>query len=196
MKKETVIFIGRSGCGKGTQSALLKTYLEKNDEQNKEVFYLETGARFREFIKDDGFTNELSNEMYKSGDRQPDFLAIHIWSHLFIKSLTGDKHIIIDGTPRSLIEAKALDSAIKFYDRNKTAVVYLNVSKELSIDRMHGRGRMDDKSDEMIKKRFEWFDKDVLPAIEYYRNNPDYNFMEIDGGIPVDDIFKEIIGAI
>jgi adenylate kinase family enzyme len=195
MDKKTVIFIGRSGCGKGTQATLLKDYIEKNSKDNK-VFYLETGAQFREFIQEDGFTSELANEIYKNGGRQPDFLAVHIWSHSFIKSLSGDKSIIIDGTPRSIIEAEVLDTAIKFYNREKTAVIYLNVSKELSLDRLHGRGRIDDKSDKIIERRFKWFEEDVLPAIEYYRNNKDYNFFEIDGEKPVGDIFKEIVDSI
>jgi len=196
MDRKTLIFIGRSGCGKGTQGAILKEYIEKNDKEDRDVFYLETGAEFREFIKEDGFTNELSRKVYENGDRQPDFLAVHIWAHLFIKNLSGDKHIFIDGTPRSLDEAKVLDTAIKFYDRKNTTVIYLNVSEQLSTDRMHGRGRVDDKSNEIIKKRFDWFEKDVVPAIEYYRDNPDYNFIEIDGERTMEEVSQDIINSI
>jgi len=196
MEKKTIILIGRSGCGKGTQASILKGYFKKNDKESRDVFYLETGAEFRRFIEEDGYTNELSHKVYEDGGRQPDFLAVHIWAHIFIKNLSGDKHVLIDGTPRSLNEAKVLDTAIKFYGRKDTTVVYLNVSEQLSIDRLHGRGRMDDKSDEMIKKRFEWFENDVKPAIEYYKNNKDYVFLEIDGEQPVEEISQEIINSI
>ncbi len=193
MERKTLIFIGRSGCGKGTQADILKKYIKENDKNGRDVFYLETGAEFRKFIKKDGFTNELSKKIYSDGGRQPDFLAIHIWAHSFIESLSGDKHIFVDGTPRSLNEAKVLDSAIKFYNRQNTTIIYLNVSEQLSMDRLHGRGRIDDKSDKLIKRRFEWFKTDVIPAIEYYKKNPDYKFLEIDGEQPVEKISQEII---
>ncbi len=104
---QTFIFIGRSGCGKGTQADLLKEYLEKN--RSNSVFYLESGARFREFISQNSFTANLSREIMKSGGLQPAFLAIHIWSHIMIEQMNEGKHLIIDGTPRLLDEAKILD---------------------------------------------------------------------------------------
>ena len=49
MNPQTFVFIGRSGCGKGTQAKLLQDVLkEKNPDQ--EIFYIETGANFRKFL--------------------------------------------------------------------------------------------------------------------------------------------------
>ena len=63
---QTYIFIGRSGCGKGTQAELLKKYLES---KKKEVFYLESGTRFREFIFASGHTANLSRALMEKGGR-------------------------------------------------------------------------------------------------------------------------------
>ena len=51
MKLQTFIFIGRSGCGKGTQVALLQKYI-KTQDYKRPILYIETGERFRQFIKE------------------------------------------------------------------------------------------------------------------------------------------------
>ena len=81
MVPQTFIFIGRSGCGKGTQSELLHKYLDEHDKEEHLIFYLETGARFRDFIAKDNFTSKLAkkvSEHKESGKRGGDvgWLAI------------------------------------------------------------------------------------------------------------------------
>ena len=194
MKSATCIFIGRSGCGKGTQAELLiKYFKEKSDNP---VFYLESGQKFREFISSSSYTASLSNEIMKDGKLQPAFLAIHLWAHLMIEQMDEKKHLVIDGTPRKLEEAKILDEAFKFYKRNTPTIIYVNVSRKWSIERLEARGRADDKSLEEINKRLDWFDNDVMPAVEYYRNNPDYKFCDINGEQTVEEVFKDILGKI
>ena len=59
MSPQTFIFIGRSGCGKGTQAELLQKRVKEKD-QSSEIFYLETGAYFREFLRGEKYSNKLS----------------------------------------------------------------------------------------------------------------------------------------
>lgn len=66
MELQTFIFIGRSGCGKGTQVALLQEYIKKQD-QKRYIFYIETGERFRQFIKEHSLSSRLAAEIYKTG---------------------------------------------------------------------------------------------------------------------------------
>jgi adenylate kinase len=195
MNPKTFIFTGRSGCGKGTQVELLKEYIAKNDVSKTPIFYLETGARFRDFIKGDSYSSKLSNEMYKNGVRQPDFLAVWMWSHIFINDLKGGEHIFIDGTPRSLAEAKVLNTAMKFYGRGKPYVVYLNVSRDWSEKKLLGRGRLDDDRED-IKKRLDWYDKDVQPAVDFYKNDTDVIFLDINGEQPIEKVHEDIVAAI
>lgn len=207
MSPNTYIFIGRSGCGKGTQAELLKKYLEN---KGQEVFYLESGAKFRDFVSQSGYTAELSNSIMKKGELQPAFLAIHIWSHLMIEQMDENKVLMIDGTPRKLDEAKILDGALKFYarlpapnaagyggqGRVKPKIVYVNVSDLWSIARLNGRGRADDKSLDEVKKRLAWFNTDVLPAVEYYKNNPDYEYLDINGEQTIEQVHTEIVNKL
>ncbi|OIO33199.1 MAG: hypothetical protein COZ49_00495 [Candidatus Yonathbacteria bacterium CG_4_10_14_3_um_filter_47_65] len=191
MGHKTFIFIGTSGCGKGTQAKLLRAYLEKNDH-GIEIFYLQTGSHFREFIKGDTYTQKLANEIMEDGEREPDFLAVWIWSEAFIKNIENKEHFIIDGTPRSLNEAVVLDTAIRFYKRGKPYVVFINTSREWARERLRGRGRADDKEESDVENRLNFFETDVMPAVEYYRQNPDYIFLEINGEQSIEDVHHDI----
>lgn len=195
MQPQAFIFIGRSGCGKGTQAALLQEYLKKNDPERK-VFYLETGGRFREFIKGNSLSSKRSLAISKSGDRQPDFLAVWMWSHLFVEGFQGDEHIIIDGTPRSLNEANVLDSAMRFYERTPAHVIYLNVSRAWAEQRLRERGRTDDKSMDEVKRRLDWFETDVLPAMQHLKEHPEYHVLDINSEQSIEEVHRAIMGAL
>lgn len=194
MNLKTFIFIGRSGCGKGTQAELLRGELEK--EATAPVFYLETGARFREFIKGTTPTAALAREVMEKSARQPDFLAIWNWSHLLVEEVHGKEHWIIDGTPRSKPEAEILDTALPFYGRENPVVIYLNVSRTWSEERLRGRGRTDDVGAAQIAARLDWFDRDVLPAVEYYRGNSRYRFLDVNGERPVAEIHGDLMSKL
>jgi adenylate kinase len=192
MNLQTFIFIGRSGCGKGTQVALLQEYIKKQDNK-RYTFYIETGERFRQFIKEHSLSSRLAAEIYKSGNRQPDFIAVWMWSHLLVERMTGEEHIIFDGTPRSLQEAQIIDTAITFYSRQHPHVIFLNISRETSKARMIARRRMDDINQEEIERRLNWFESDVIPAVEYFRAHSKYNFIELDGDQSVEAVQQELL---
>lgn len=192
MAQQTFIFIGRSGCGKGTQAALLIHEIEQRDPEKRPIFYLETGSKFREFIKGEKYSNKLALELMKSGERQPDFLAIWNWTEILIGQMDSEKHLIVDGMPRSFQEALVFDSAIDFYSLKRPVVVYINVSKEHSRQRLALRGRADDILPEVIEKRLAWFDTEVSPAVEYFRHHLGYLFIEVNGEQTIEKVFADI----
>ena len=192
MEPQTFIFIGRSGSGKGTQVTLLQEYIKSQDHK-RHIFYIETGERFRQFIKEHSLSSRLAAEIYKTGNRQPDFIAVWMWSHLLVGRMTGEEHVIFDGTPRSLQEAQIIDTAIVFYSRQRPHVVYLNISRETSRARMMARRRMDDVNAAEVERRLNWFESDVLPAVEYFRRHSKYNFIELDGDQPVEEVQRELL---
>ncbi|KKQ34546.1 MAG: hypothetical protein US50_C0044G0004 [Candidatus Nomurabacteria bacterium GW2011_GWB1_37_5] len=205
MPPQTYIFIGRSGCGKGTQSELLQKYIKENDPEKRTVFYLESGDKFREFISSSGHTASLAREISQTGGLQPAFLAVHIWSHLMIEQMEGNKHVIIDGSPRKLDEAKILSEALNFYGRKPT-VVYMNVSRAWAEDKLIKRGRADDIRKEDIQRRLDWFDRDVMPTVEYLKGLslapqdggtvPAVYFLDINGDQTIDEVHREIISKL
>jgi len=194
MSPKTVIFIGPSGSGKTTQANLLIEYIKKN-QKGESIYSLETGKEFREFIKENKYSNRMANEIYNVGKRLPDFLAVYIWSHLFVENIKGQEHILIDGTPRSLNEAIIFDTALEFYDKKPAFVVFLDSKRQSCFARLFSRGRTDDKK-EKIEKRLDWYKRDVFPAVKYYKKNPDYIFIKINGDKAMEEISAEIIEKI
>lgn len=192
MQLQTIIFIGRSGAGKGMQSGILQQFLGE-DSPETPIFYIETGSHFREHIKKDDYTWDMARKVNDMGGRQPDFLAVWVWSNLFIERMQGGEHIIFDGTPRSLSEAKMLDTALTFYERRNPTVVFLNVSQEWAEYRLRGRGRADDLNPDVVARRLAWFEQDVAPAIEYYRTTPGYTFLEINGEQTPEAVYQDIL---
>jgi adenylate kinase len=188
---KTFIFVGRSGCGKGTQVDLLEEVLKQQTPEIP-IVHLETGELFREFIKGGNYTHELSNKIYKSGGLQPEFLTIHLWADFFMKNMNEKVHMTIDGTPRRLNEAEVLDTALNFYNRKDVNVILLNVSRKWSEERMLARKRVDDNKRD-INLRLDWFDADVVPAIEFFKNNSSYIFHDIDGERTIEEIHTDIV---
>lgn len=186
------IFIGRSGCGKGTQVELFKDKLKERGESK--TLHVETGSFFREFIKGNSFTEILSKRIVDSGGLMPEAFAIYLWVNYLNKDFTGKEDLLFDGVARKLHEATILDGALKFYGIKKYKVIYLNVSEEWATDRLLARagGRKDD-TEEGIKNRMKFFEKEVVPSIDFFRNNKDCNFVDINGEQSIDEVHEEIV---
>lgn len=193
LEPQTYIFISRSGGGKGTQIALLRQYFDDHDLG--EVFHLEVGDIFRNFFQQDTYVSNLAKEITNRGELQPSFLAVWAWGTDLIKNLEAHHHLFIDGTPRQTDEQQILVEALNFFGRKKITVVHVNISRECALDRMTSRHRDDDNIDG-IKKRLDWFDKDVLPVLEVFKQNPDCTYLEIDGEREIDDIHRDILSKI
>lgn len=188
----TVIFIGRSGSGKGTQGRLLENYLSR-EEGEFPVLYIESGARFRSFVTGGSPTADISRRVQERGDLQPSFLSIWVWSDILIESFSGKEHLILDGVPRKESEALVLAEALRFYERVRPLVVFLEVSDSIARSRLTARGRHDDGEEETIRTRMSWYESDVVPALEALRADPSLTFVTIDGARPIEDIHEEII---
>jgi adenylate kinase family enzyme len=196
MTPKTFLFIGRSGAGKGTQAKLLSEYIKGHAGNSLPVFYLETGSHFREFVKGESYTSQQAKILYDKAERQPDFLAVWNWGDIFVKQFTDSMHLIMDGMPRSLGEALMLRTAFDFYHISKPVVVYVNVKPEWSKDKLMKRHRSDDKGEAEIDKKISWFNHDVLPAIEYFKSDPFYHYVEVDGEQSIDKVHQDIVSAV
>jgi adenylate kinase family enzyme len=114
--------------------------------------------------------------------------------------MTGDEHLIFDGTPRSYREALVLDSALTFYKRERPAVIYLDVSREWSKQHLLARskkeGRADDSKIELIEQRLNWFDEAIYPGVKFFEESNGYQFLHIKGEQPVEDVAKDIAAGL
>ena len=190
-KLQSYIFIGRSGCGKGTQSELLTKVLREKDP-SIQILHIESGNELRKFAKEPNYTAAITKKTLESGGLMPEFMPVYLWGKLFTERFTGKETLIFDGTPRKLMEAKILDSLFPFYDLDKPWIIYLDVDHEESTKRLKSRGRNDD-SDEAIKKRLAWYESDVKPSVEFYRTNPGVQFLDIDGERTIEEVHQDIV---
>jgi len=190
MNQSAYIFIGQSGCGKGTQVDLLIEKLVTIDS-DRGVLHLETGKRFRELIKTDLFTAQKTKAMMEGGRLPPPFLGVHAWTHFLIEDYDGNAHVIMDGTPRVPEEVPILLSACTFYGW-ETHVLFLDVSDEWSYEHLKGRGRADDLDEQKVWGRIQWFHQSVVPTIELLRHSPIVQFHHIHGEQTIEDVHAEI----
>jgi adenylate kinase len=191
MKAKTFVFIGPSGSGKGTQAHLLMETIKKDDPDGK-ILYIQSGQELRDFMKGDSYLAKLTDRTLSNGGLMPSFMPIYIWGNFLVKNYTGTEHLIFDGTPRRLSEAEAMDSMFAFLNLEKPIVIYLAVPLEESVRRLMLRKRFDD-TEEDIRKRLSWYETDVKPAIDHFRNRKDVTVFDIDGNRSVEEIHADII---
>lgn len=186
-ENQVVIFVGRSGCGKGTQADLLQEKLKGK------VVYVGTGEYFRSMLKGDSLTATLYREAYEKGELAPNFLITAFLGNTFIEKYTGDENIIFDGVARLQPEADALTEMMVFYKVKNPKVIYIDVSSDWALDKAQKRGRADDKG---AKTKDQWFEHQVKPVIEFLKHNPVYTFIHINGEQSIEDVHKEIVSKL
>lgn len=191
--KEPLVFLlmGRSGCGKGTQAKLLIKHLRDNGFG--ETLYVYTGEKLRNFAeKGETLAARAARKKMKEGGLLPSFLAVWLWSGALIEGINENNNAVMDGSPRTLLEAMMADDAMEFYGRKRVIPVFLETSEEWSTQRLLGRGRSDDSA-ESIKKRMAYFEKDVIPVIDYYEKESKHKLIRINGEQSVEEVHKEIL---
>lgn len=189
MQSKTVIFIGPQGSGKGTQTAKLLEYLRGVDD--RPVVDLETGRGFRELAQGDSFTGQRVREVLERGELIPNFLTSSIVMGEVAERITPDAHLVIDGFPRNLDQARVLEQMMGFYQRSPLTVVHLAVPDEVVIARMKSRARIDD-TDELIAERLRLYKEQTEPLVAHYRQAPGTHFVAVDATQTIDEVFAEI----
>lgn len=190
MKEYTIIFIGKSGCGKGTQIQKLTEAFNQKGEYSIES--LEAGKNLRDFISAQTYTSQLAQSNNAQGKLQPVFLAIWAWVNKMIETYTGQNIIFVDGAPRKLSEAIILDEMFDFYDRKNRFLVHIDVSDEWTRKRLLERGRGDDL-EESITRRLNWFNTNSPDIISFFDNKEAYKVITINGEQDIESVHKEII---
>ncbi|HEU5114420.1 MAG TPA: nucleoside monophosphate kinase [Candidatus Paceibacterota bacterium] len=192
----TVVFLGKSGSGKGTQAALLLKSFDRIDPSRKTI-YVETGQKLRDFIQtSDGTMARKVKEVMNAGGFMPPFVPIWAWSRFFAEELkTGEEHIVCDGLCRQPEEPPILEGAFKFLSRAKPFVILLDVHHKVVTERLLRRGRFDDK-EEKIAERLRSFETQAMPAVKYFEKSPNVTFVTVNGDQPIEKVHEDVLRAI
>ncbi|MBC8145719.1 MAG: adenylate kinase [bacterium] len=179
-----VILFGSPGVGKGTQAAILSERLS--------IPHISTGAIFRESVDAGQELGLKAKEYMESGLLVPD----EITTAIALQKLAAPecaKGFILDGYPRNTAQAEALGAALEARDCRIDHVIYLVAPPEELTARMLKRGRGDD-SEVVIKKRFEVYERETAPVLDYYRKRG--LTREIDGIGEIQEVNDRIFGAL
>ena len=182
--KITLVLLGRSGCGKGTQAKFIARRLRKEG-----VRHLETGRFLRSFIKKNNVTAKVGRELMGQGKLFPSWLAAYTWLKELIERGHANKHLVYDGAPRRIWEAELIDEVMRWHGRSLPICIYIDVSPEVATKRLLGRGRKDDTYSK-IRNRLKFFSKDVLPTINYYKKMG--RLIHVDGR-PTPDVIWHLL---
>lgn len=193
MQGNTFIFFGLVGSGKGTQVKLLMDLL--NTKDGMEIVLLSPGNEYRKFIASGTYVGNRIKDSMERGELQPDSLTNALVGSIMLSQISADKHLIADGYPRRIAQSQMLFELCEFFERKNKKIIYIKLSEDEAMKRNLLRGRHDD-TEEGLKKRFQEYKENVIPAMEYLKDKPGYEFLEINGEQSVEDVHKDIVKAL
>jgi len=193
MTPQNFIFFGIVGSGKGTQAKLLMDFLKKRD--GRESVYIYPGDEYRRLITSDNYTGALIKDSVAQGHIQPGFLTDAIVTNILVSQLTADKHIITDGYPREITQSQNLEEVLEFYRRPGAQIICIELSQAEATRRNLKRGRHDD-TEEGLAKRFEEYERKVIPAMNYFHGQTGYTIYNINGEQSVADVHRDVVKAL
>lgn len=182
---QVVLLMGPPGAGKGTQAERLAKKLD--------LELLVMGELLRTEIRQKTPLGQKIQSLVESGTLVPDRLVIQ----LIETRIQPNKNYLLDGFPRTVPQAQALDALLDRLKARLCAAISLEVPKTELLRRLLHRsqieGRADDKP-ETIEKRLQEYQEKTQPLLEYYRAQQALHI--IDGTGPVDAITDRILEAI
>jgi adenylate kinase len=179
-----ILLLGPQGSGKGTQA--------KRIAAEYGLAHIATGDMLREAIAAETPLGLVVKPIYDAGELVPDELMVDLIRGRICQDDALDG-FILDGFPRTMRQAEALDAMLKDIGRALTLVFELQVPEEVCVARMLKRaaeeGRTDD-SREAIRTRLERYYEETEPLIEHYRVTG--KVVGIHGDRAVNEVFADI----
>lgn len=210
-----LILLGAPGSGKGTQASLLS--------QKFKIPHISTGDILRAAIAEGSELGKKAQEYMNKGELVPDDIVIGIIKNRLQQQDTQDG-FLLDGFPRTVIQAQALDEELKALGKEISAVIDIEVDEEEIVRRLTGRrvcvdcqevyhmafeppenvnycdvcgGRLVQRPDdklETVKRRLKVYKEQTAPLIEYYRQKD--ILRSVNGQQEVEDVFSDVVRVI
>ena len=153
-----IVLVGPPGAGKGTQAAFLA--------KNLSIPHISTGDLFRANISQGTDLGKKAKSYMDAGDLVPDEVTCGM-VRARLAEPDAAKGFILDGFPRTLPQADALDIMLDELGVDLDAIVELVVPDDVVVERLLGRGRSDD-TEEVIRNRQKVYRDETAPLLDHY----------------------------
>lgn len=183
-----LILMGPPGAGKGTQSKTLVDSLN--------ILQISTGEILREAVNSETKLGLDAKQYLATGNLVPDDLVIKIIEER-IKLPDCAKGFILDGFPRTVEQAIALDNILKVNNRALNSVIFIDVPEKELITRLLKRAEIENRADDnlmTIKTRLDVFKKKMEDLLGYYKEKGLLKF--IDGTGSTEEVNKRLFKAL
>lgn len=185
-----IIVLGPPGSGKGTQAKRL--------EDRYGAMQLSTGDMLRAAVKAGSELGRKAEKIMSTGDLVPDALIVSMIAER-IDEPDCRKGIILDGFPRTVKQAQALDEMLAEIDLTLDCVIELKVDEAALFARIEGRAaesdtiRADDNP-ETLRKRLGVYREQTAPILPYYRDSN--RLRTVDGMKDIDDVTNQMVAIL
>ena len=183
-----LVLLGAPGSGKGTQATRL--------EQHLQVPHITTGGLLRGAVAARTPLGQVVGPIMAAGDLVSDELMLGVLEERFADPDTRGG-FILDGYPRNLAQARALDQLLERIGQPMDVAVQLEVGTDLLVQRLAGRaqaeGRADDSPD-AVRNRLAVYEQQTAPVVDFYRTLG--KLVHLDGVGTLDEVFTRIVEAI
>lgn len=179
-----LVLFGAPGVGKGTQAQLLT--------ERYGIPTLSTGEAFRQAIREGSALGQRVRSYVENGLLVPDELVTALVEQL-LASPPYHNGCILDGFPRTVSQAQALDELLKHSGRRVDAVINLIVAEEEIVRRLLLRGRPDD-TETVIRQRLRVYTEQTQPVLDYYARQG--KLVSIDGNADIETVHRRILEAV
>jgi adenylate kinase len=183
-----ILLLGPQGAGKGTQAKRIA------DEFG--IPHIASGEILRSEMAAGTELGKRVKDVYDRGDLVSDDLMIELIRNRLAQPDT-EGGFVLDGFPRTTVQAEALDGMFGEIGRGFNVVFALQIPDEVAFERLRRRaeieGRPDD-TDEGIRRRLENYHRETAPLTEYYRARG--NLVPIHGDRSENQVFAEVQRAL
>ena len=183
-----LVLLGAPGSGKGTQAARLREHLQ--------VPHISTGDLLRAAVRAGTPLGLQAKAVMESGGLVSDEIVLGMLEERLTAGDTGNG-FILDGYPRNLAQANALDALLARLHQPVDVAVQLDVDTELLIERLAGRAQVEGRADdtpEAVRNRLKIYNEATAPVVEFYRQSG--RLVHLDGVGTMDEVFGRIVEAL
>jgi adenylate kinase len=179
------IIFGPPGSGKGTQAARV--------EKDLGINHLSTGEILRSEVARGTALGKEVGRIISAGDLVPDDLIVDVVRGRLPEAEAG-LGVLLDGFPRTVAQARALDSMLSDEGHRVNFVIALDVPEDLLVDRLLHRAQVEGRTDdnrESIAERMREYERLTAAVLDHYRKQG-VRITEVDGTGTPDDVFRRI----